>query len=150
LAAGFFIDQFLLAPHGAAADRAQLLVATREDQREMASGVRGAQHEPARFEVRWLDDPAGEEQWVTQHRLDVVRRDVVLRVLGLIAIVPIEILRVARETIQPGRCLGIVLQAHSYPIGIIARRSEARCDGGTSPRSSRNRSGTGSSKWSET
>ena len=54
------------------------------------------------------------EQWMTQHCLDVGRRDVVLRVLGLIAVVPIEILRVARETIEPGRCLGIVLEPHSY------------------------------------
>jgi len=63
--------------------------------------------------MRRFDDPAGEEQGVTKQGLDLGRFDAVLGVFGLVAVVPIELLAVACETIQPRYGLGIVLEAHS-------------------------------------
>ncbi|MEI8360501.1 MAG: hypothetical protein WCH13_18710 [Deltaproteobacteria bacterium] len=50
---------------------------------------------------------------MTKQGLDLGRFDAVLGVFGLVAVVPIELLAVACETIQPRYGPGIVLEAHS-------------------------------------
>jgi hypothetical protein len=55
---------------------------------------------------RFNDAPAEhDEAWPAKHRSDVLGVDPVFSILRLVARISIKVLRLARERIQPGRCL---------------------------------------------